>query len=144
MIENRTKFLDILFNESFIDFDVLIKKVLQDLGLSNYGYSYYKKNDNYLIEVEKDDQLVSILFNDYFMVKREGRFRKIEDISAYWNGMLKQSALFGDKTITEDMFKGLLNKKQKAEYNRNLREYKALLDDNNELKEESIQRELNF
>lgn len=144
MIENRTKFLDILFNESFIDFDVLIKKVLQDLGLSNYGYSYYKKNDNYLIEIEKDDQLVSILFNDYFMVKREGRFRKIEDISAYWNKILKQSALFGDKTITEDMFKGLLNKKQKAEYNRNLREYKALLDDNNELKEESIQRELNF
>lgn len=144
MIENRTKFLDILFNESFIDFDVLIKKVLQDLGLSNYGYSYYKKNDNYLIEVEKEDQLVSILFNDYFMVKREGRFRKIEDISAYWNGILKQSVLFGDKTITEDMFKGLLNKKQKAEYNRNLREYKALLDNNVEMKEEDIQRELNF
>ena len=133
-MENQTKFLDILFNESFIDFDVLIKKVLTDLNLAEYGYSYFKKKDNYIIEVEKDNQLISLLFNDYFMVIRESRFRTTRDISEYWNKLIKQS----------ELFKFILKPKQKAEYNRNLKDYQFLSKNSDLQEEELIQKELNF
>ena len=143
-MENTTKFLDILFNEDFTSFNSLITKVLQELNLEEYGSTYHKKNNNYIIEVEKEDQLISILFNDYFMVIREGRFRKTKDLSEFWNKLIKQSILFRSDDIEDTMFKGILNKKQRAEFNRNLRDYKILVSERSaEQEEDLLQKELN-
>jgi len=63
----RTYFLDKIYNANIIEFDNIIKAVVENLKQEQYPYSYVKKNGKWLLEIEKENDLVSVLFDDYSM-----------------------------------------------------------------------------
>ena len=59
-MQNKTILLDKIFNESILDFDNIIKMLIKDLEQSDFPYTYFKQDDKWIIEIEKESDLNAI------------------------------------------------------------------------------------
>ena len=105
----RTYFLDKIHNANNREFERIINAIVTDLNYEEYPYTYFKQENNFwLLEIEKEDGLVSVYFNDYTM--------KISSSNK------KEFIYYVNKWQT--LFNKFLNKNQKCYYKKGLREIK--------------------
>ena len=104
----RTYFLDKIYNVNIREFDNIIKAIIENLNLEQYPYTYFKKGGKWLIEVERQHDLISILFDDYSM--------------AVCNINSKTNASYSNNW--QNIFNKFLHKNQKYYYKKSLQEIK--------------------
>lgn len=104
----RTYFLDKIYNANIREFDNIIKAIIENLNLEQYPYTYFKKGNKWLIEVERENDLISIVFDDYSM--------------ATCNTVTKISASYSNNW--QNIFNKFLHKNQKYYYKKGLIELK--------------------
>ena len=109
----KTYFLDKIHNANFKQFDVLIKAVIKDLYQENYPYTFFKKGDKWIIDIERDKDLISIVFDDYTMCIYNNVKKLSANNSHYWQDIL---------------FK-FLTKKQQLQYKKNLEKQNDLMEE---------------
>ena len=105
-MENKTKFLDKIFNESILDFDNIVKSVIEDLEQLDFPYTYFKKDNKWIIEIEKENDLISIDFDDYEMNIYSSTKKLAASYSNHW----------------QRIFIEFLSKSQKIKYRKTLME----------------------
>lgn len=104
----RTYFLDKIYNANIKEFDNIVKTIITDLNQEQYPYTYVKKNGKWLIEIERENDLIFVLFDDYSMQVCS----KVNQITAsYTNNWQK-------------IFNKFLHKNQKYYYKKGLIELK--------------------
>lgn len=104
----KTYFLDKIHNANIREFDNIIKAIIENLNLEQYPYTYLKKDGKWLIEVEREHDLISILFDDYSM--------------AIYNSINKINASYSNNW--QKIFNKFLHKNQKYHYKKGLIELK--------------------
>jgi len=105
----RTYFLDKIHNANIREFDNIIKDIVNNLNLEQYPYTYFKKDSKWLIEVERENDLIFILFDDYSM--------------ATYNSVKKISASYSCNW--QKIFNKFLHKNQKYYYKKGLLELQS-------------------
>ena len=100
----KTYFLDKIHNANFREFDNIMKAIIEDLKQTEFPYSYLKKGNSWLLEIEKEDDLVSVLFDDYSMIIYSSLKDKSANYSHFW----------------QQIFNKFLNKNQKYYYKKDL------------------------
>ena len=83
-MNNKTFFLDKIFNTDLYDFYKLIGEIVADLGYNNFGFSVFKKDDKYIIDLENETDFASIYLEDYSLIifsdGRNDRNRSVNDL----------------------------------------------------------------
>jgi len=102
----KTYFLDKIYNANFKEFDNLIKAIIKDLNQEKHPYTFFKKDDKWLIEIERENDLISVVFDDYTMVLNNN----VKNLSGGYTNLWRK------------LFITFLTKKQALQYNKNLEE----------------------
>ena len=104
----KTYFLDKIHNANFREFDNIVKAIIENLNQEQYPYTYCKKGNKWLIEIEREDDLIYVIFDDYSM--------------AVCNTISKISASYSNNW--QRVFNKFLHKNQKYYYKKGLQELK--------------------
>lgn len=104
----RTYFLDKIYNANIREFENIIKAIIQDLDYEQYPYTFCKKGNKWILEIERENDLISVLFDDYTM--------------AVYNTISKIRASYSNNW--QKMFNKFLYKNQKFYYKKGLQEIK--------------------
>ena len=104
----RTYFLDKIHNANIREFERIINTIVTDLNYEEYPYTYFKNGNKWLIEVERENDLISIVFDDYSM--------------ATYNTVTKISASYSNNW--QNIFNKFLHKNQKYYYKKGIIELK--------------------
>ena len=99
-------FLDKIYNSNFKEFEAIIEEIVNILNFSKLPFNFLKIEDNWIVDVEKENECLTICFNDYSMTISSTKDKNKEDISNKWQGV----------------FQKFLRPKQKNEYAKNLKE----------------------
>ena len=101
----RTYFLDKIFNANHNEFEGIIKTIIkEEVGFKEFQYTFFKKKDKWVIDIETGEDLINIILDDYTMYV----YSRAKDLTAsntnYWR----------------ETFKKFLRKKQLIKYNKNI------------------------
>ena len=102
----KTYFLDKIYNANFREFDRIVTAIIQDLNQQNHPYTFFKKEDKWLLEIERENDLISVVFDDYTMIVNNN----IKNLNASYSNLWRK------------LFLSFLTKKQTLQYNKNLEE----------------------
>lgn len=100
----KTYFLDKIFNANHFCFDEIMQTIVEDLCQEQYPYTYFKKGNKWLLEIERENDLISVLFDDYTMQTHNSLKKISAEYSNHWR----------------NIFLKFLHKNQKYLYNKNL------------------------
>ena len=101
----KTYFLDKLYNANFYEFERIIKAIVEDLCQEEYPYTFFKKDKMWLLEIEREQDLISVIFDDYRMYTHNSVKKLNAKYSTHW----------------QNLFQKFLRKNQKYLYNKNLK-----------------------
>ena len=103
----KTYFLDKIHNANNREFERIINAIVNDLNYETFSFTYFKKDNNFwLLEIEKEDELISVYFNDYTMKISYSNKKEVLYYVNEWQAL----------------FNKFLNKNQKYYYKKGLRE----------------------
>ena len=83
----KTYFLDKIYNANFKEFDNITKAIIEHLNQSDFPFTFVKKGNKWLIEIEKDNELISVLFDDYSMFVYSSLKNVSENYSEQWQSI---------------------------------------------------------
>ena len=123
----KTYFLDKIHNANIREFERILNSIIEDLNQKDFPYSYFKKDKNWLIEIEKDGGLISVIFDDYTMSIYSQDKCKGAEYSNRWRSL----------------FYKFLHKNQKYYYNKGLQKIESQNEDNkNSLDQKEIEESI--
>lgn len=102
----KTYFLDKIHNANIREFESIMDTIVLNLEQENFPYSYCKKDGKWLIEIEKEEFLISVIFDDFTMRVINSAPKKELDFSNNW----------------QKIFYKFLHKNQKYYYKKSLQE----------------------
>ena len=82
-MNNKTFFLDKIFNTDLYDFYKLIGEIVADLEYNNFSFSVFKKNDKYIVDLENETDYASIFLEDYSLIIRTSKSKSVLNYSNY-------------------------------------------------------------
>ena len=97
-------FLDKIYNANFKEFEHLFENLILSLGFKEFPHTIVKIENDWVIDIERGEDLITIRFNDYFMTMKNSQQKEKVDISKFW----------------QNKFQTFLRKKQRMEYVENL------------------------
>ena len=100
----RTYFLDKIYNANHYEFEKIIKAIIEDLNQEEYPFTFFKRENKWVVDIEREKDLITIEFDDYSMILSNNVNKRSGESTCHWQRILY----------------GFLTKKQKLQYNKNL------------------------
>ena len=100
----KTYFLDKIHNANNREFEKIMQAIVEDMCQQQYPHTFFKKGSKWLLEIEREKDLISVLFDDYTMITHNS----VKNLSASYSNNWQK------------IFNKFLHKNQKYYYQKEL------------------------